>query len=152
MDTGIATDARQAIGERLHEVLSDLYATFVMTQNLHWNLTGKEFYQLHILLEKQYEDLHAVIDEVAERIRALGLYVDASLASFQKQTTVKECKQLTNANESLKHLLQTLEGVVKRARAVGNLADEKRDHASVDLIGRLMGQLEKSAWMVRSSL
>jgi starvation-inducible DNA-binding protein len=87
MDTGLAADARQAIGEALHEVLSDLYATFAMTQNLHWNLTGKEFYGHHIMLEKQYNALHEIIDEVAERIRALGLYVDASLASFQKQST-----------------------------------------------------------------
>lgn len=152
MDTGMPSDERQDIGEALHGLLADLYATYVMTQNLHWNLTAKEFYALHIMLEKQYEGLAETIDEVAERIRALGLYVDASLGAFQKHITIKECKQVMNVHDGLQHLLQALEKAIKRARDVGSSADEKRDHATVDLIGRLMNLLEKSAWMVRSTL
>ncbi len=153
MDTGMTAESRQAVGEALHTLLADLYAVFVMTENLHWNLTGKEFFALHIMFEKQYQALHEAIDEVAERIRALGLYVDASLGAFQKRTSIKEIKQVMNAPDGLQHLLQALEMTIKKARTVGTLADEKSDHATVDLIGKMLdGMLEKSAWMVRSSL
>jgi starvation-inducible DNA-binding protein len=148
----MSSDERQEIGESLHSLLTDLYATYVMTQNLHWNLTAKEFYGLHIMLDKQYKELAEAIDEVAERIRALGLYVDASIGAFQKHVTIKECRHVMNVHDGLNQLLQALEMVVKRARDVGSAADEKRDHATVDLIGRLMNLLEKSAWMVRSTL
>lgn len=147
----MTSDARQAVGESLQGMLADLYATFVMAQNLHWNLIGKEFFELHLLLEKQYEGLHEVIDEVAERIRALGMYVDASFAQFQKQMTIKECKQVMTVEDGLGHLLHALETTIKRARATCNLAEDKHDHGSVDLLGRLLGLLEKFAWMIRSS-
>ncbi|MBS3905310.1 MAG: DNA starvation/stationary phase protection protein [Simkania sp.] len=152
MDIGMAAESRQTIGEGLNGLLADLYATYVMTQNLHWNLTGKEFFSLHVMLEKQYEGLAEIVDEVAERVRALGLYVNGSLDCFQKHCTIKECKQVLTASDGLQHLLQALGVVVKRARTLGNMADEKSDHATVDLIGRLLNHLEKSAWMVRSSL
>ena len=152
VDTGMSSEERQDIGESLHSLLIDLYATYVMTQNLHWNLTAKEFYGLHIMLDKQYKELAEVLDEIAERIRALGLYVDASISAFQKHITIKECKQVMNVHDGLHHLLQALEMVIKQARGVGSSADEKGDHATVDLIGRLMNQLEKSAWMVRSTI
>ncbi len=152
MDTGMPSDARQGIGEALHGLLANLYGTYVMTQNLHWNLTNKEFYSLHIMLEKQYEALAEVIDEVAERIRALTLYVDASLSGFQKHCTIKECKQVMTVHDGLQHLLHALEADTKQSRIIGTMADEIHDHATVDLIGRLMNVLEKSAWMVRSSI
>ncbi len=152
MDNGMSAESRQTVGEGLHSLLADLYGTYVMTQNLHWNLSGKEFFELHIMLEKQYEGLAEIIDEVAERIRALGLYVDGSLAGFLKLCSIKECKQVPTFPEGLQHLLHALETTIKRTRTLGNVADEKSDHATVDLIGRLLGQLEKSAWMVRSSM
>jgi starvation-inducible DNA-binding protein len=152
MDNGISTESRQSIADRLHKVLADLYALFVMTQNFHWNLTGKEFYTHHILLEKQYETLYLFIDEIAERIRALGFYVHASLASFQQKTSLIECSELMVATDSLHHLLAAQEQMVKRGRNVGSEAEEHGDHATVDLIARLLGQVEKFSWMIRASI
>ncbi len=152
INSGMPTDARQLVGEKLAHLLADLYIIYVQTQNFHWNLVGKEFYSLHLLLEKQYQDLSLVIDELAERIRALGLHVDGSLAGFQSLSSIREPRLVMPIPDALEHLLTNQEVVVRHARQVGSLADNHADHATVDFIGRLLGLLEKSGWMVRSQL
>lgn len=151
-DTGLAPKTRQLIGDKLGRLLAETYSLYVQTQNCHWNLTGKEFYEIHILLDKQYHDLIEPIDEIAERIRALGVHVDASFAGFQKISTLKEIRKDMPAAKALEHLLASQEGVIRHCRTTCTFADEHHDHATVDMLGRFMGQIEKYAWMVRSQL
>lgn len=152
MGSGMTAESRQAVGEKLTHLLADTYALYVQTQSCHWNLIGKEFFELHILLEKQYQELAEIVDEIAERIRALGMYVDASLAGFQKICSIKEIRQVMACQEALEHLHGNQEAVMRLARTTGTLADSHKDHATVDLIGRFLGQIEKFAWMIRSQL
>ncbi len=152
VNSGMQVQERETIAETLAKLLADLYTTYLKTQNFHWNLTGKEFYSLHIMSEKQYEELADVIDEVAERIRALGFYVDGSLSGFQQLTSIKELRKTLPLQEMLEDLLHSQETAIQHARHVGNLADKHHDHATVDFIGRLLNTLEKFAWMVRSHL
>lgn len=152
IDSGMSPESRQLIGDKLAHLLAEAYSLYVQTQNCHWNLIGREFYEVHILLDKQYHDLIEPIDEIAERIRALGMYVDASLAGFQNLSTLREIRKVIPASEALEHLLGSQEGLIRHARAACSLADEHADHATVDLLGRFMGQIEKYAWMVRAQL
>lgn len=73
MNIGLSDQTRQAISEGLTRYLADAYTLYLKTQNFHWNVTGPEFYSLHLLFEKQYEEMAEEIDEIAERIRTLGL-------------------------------------------------------------------------------
>ena len=152
METGLSADTRQLISDKLAHLLADTYLVYVQTQNCHWNLIGKEFYEIHILLDKQYHELVEPIDEIAERIRALGFYVDASLVSFQNMSKLKEIRQIMTEHEGLESLLANQEAVVRNARQTCTFADSHADHATVDMLGRFTGFMEKSAWMVRSQL
>lgn len=146
---------RKLVAGALSHILADTYNIYLRTQNFHWNLVGPEFYFLHILFEKQYEELADAVDEIAERVRALGYYVDATFSGFQKMTSLKEMdKQASKMSikDMLKNLLDGHEQVIRSFRKLSDLGEKQKDPATVDLIGRRMNVHEKFAWMLRSHL
>ncbi|MFQ3595884.1 MAG: DNA starvation/stationary phase protection protein [Sphingomonadaceae bacterium] len=80
--TGLDRKAYAEVAEALGPVLADSYQLFIKTQGVHWNTHGANFYGLHKLTQEQYEDLYAAIDEIAERIRALGATAPASYTNY----------------------------------------------------------------------
>ena len=152
LNIGIAQPSRQAISEGLARVLADTYALYLKTQNCHWNVHGPEFYSLHILFEKQYEELAEAVDEIAERIRAMGFYVDASFSAFKQMTSVKEGDKVLNSKEMLHSLIEGHEALIRNARKVAEIGDRDGDFATVDMLGRRLGAHEKMAWFLRSQL
>ena len=155
MDSGMVEKSRKIIADTLAHVLADTYAIYLRTQNFHWNLVGPEFYFLHILFEKQYEELAEAIDEIAERVRALGFYVDATFSAFQKMTSLKEMDKKASKmsiKDMLQNLLEGHEQITRMLRKLSDLGEKQNDPATVDLVGRRMNIHEKFAWMLRSHL
>ncbi len=149
---GISEKNRQEISLGLARMHADTYAVYLKTQNFHWNLTGPEFYSLHLLFEKQYEDMAEAIDEIAERIRALGHFVEASFGALKKITGVKEEEGVLSIKEMLLGLVKAHEALICHARKVAEFADNEKDFATVDMIGRRLGAHEKFIWMLRSQM
>jgi len=150
-NNGITEPSRMAISEGLSRFLADTYALYLKTQNFHWNVRGPEFYSLHLLFEKQYQDLAEAVDEIAERIVALGFYVDATFSAFQK-CCIKEVKKSIPPKKMIEQLVSDHEAVIRCAREIATLAEEEKDQATVDLMARRLGSHEKMAWMLRSHL
>lgn len=151
-EIGLDEEARAKISGLLSKLLADTYALYVKTQNLHWNIHGPEFYSLHLLTEKQYLELAENIDEIAERIRALGFYVEASMESFLKLSSIAEEHAVNPKHTYLEHLIQSHEVVIRDCRNLGNAADKHHDHGTVDMIGKLLRFHEKASWMLRSQI
>jgi starvation-inducible DNA-binding protein len=151
-NVGLSEQNRSAISDGLSRVLAETYTLYLKTQNFHWNVRGVEFYSLHILFEKQYEELAEEVDEIAERIRALGFFVDASFSSFSELSSIKEEKKVLNAKEMLTSLVQGHDTWAKESRRVAEIADRELDFATVDMLGRRMGGHEKMAWFLRSQI
>ena len=149
-DIGIAEQDRQTISNGLSRLLADTYALYLKTQNFHWNLTGREFYSYHLLFEKQYEELAEAVDEIAERIRALGYFVDASFTAFDQLTGIKGENRVLISSDMVNSLVEGHQILIKHARSAAALADERGDFATVDMIGRRLGAHEKMAWMLQS--
>ncbi len=149
-DIGIPEQKRQAICNGLSRLLADTYALYLKTQNFHWNLTGVEFYSFHLLFEKHYENLADAIDEIAERIRALGFYVDASFTAFNQQTGIKGENRVLVLSDMISSLIEGHETLILHARKVATEADNDGDFATVDMIGRRLGDHEKMVWMLQS--
>ena len=140
----------QKVSEELAHFLADTYALYLKTQNFHWNVRGAEFYALHLLFEKQYEELAEAIDEIAERIRALGFYVDASFSGFKQLTQIKDEEKVLTAQDMLHHLANAHEVTIRHGRSLLEIAERESDGATVDLLGRRLGAHEKILWMLRS--
>src|SRR5579871_5977333 len=73
IDLGLKPGGLQKVGAELVKVLADSYLLYLKTQNFHWNVTGPAFSELHLLFENQYQDLALAVDEIAERVRAIGM-------------------------------------------------------------------------------
>lgn len=142
----------QKTAEALSHLLADSYTVYLKTHNFHWNVTGPMFTTLHTLFETQYTELALAIDEIAERIRALGVRAPGSYQEFAELATVKDAEGTPSATEMIRILVDDLATVTASARAVFAAAEAAGDQASGDLAVRRMDVSEKNAWMLRSHL
>jgi starvation-inducible DNA-binding protein len=142
----------QKTAEALSHLLADSYTVYLKTHNFHWNVTGPMFTTLHTLFETQYTELALAVDEIAERIRALGVRAPGSYEEFAELATVKDAEGTPSATEMIRILVDDLATVTASARAVFAAAEAAGDQASGDLAVRRMDVSEKNAWMLRSHL
>ena len=90
IDIGIEQKDRVEIAAGLSRLLADSYTLYLKTHNYHWNVTGPMFNTLHQMFEEQYTELAAAVDEIAERIRALGVVAPGSYSAFSALTEIPE--------------------------------------------------------------
>ncbi len=154
VNIGLADDQRRATVEILTTLLADEYVLYTKTRNYHWNVVGPQFNDLHKFFESQYEQLDDVVDEVAERIRALGARTAGTLAEFLERARVTEQPaERPDARSMLTTLLADHETVVRALRTdLEIVADKHRDLGTSDFLTGLMEKHEKSAWMLRAFL
>lgn len=149
MSTTISENS-EAIATGLSRVLSDSYLVYLKTQNYHWNVRGPLFHTLHAMFEEQYTELAQAIDEVAERIRSVGMPAPGSFADFVKLASVREETGSPTAEEMIANLIADQAKVVQTCKNVFPLVQESGDEPTADLLIRRMQVHEKTAWMLRS--
>ena len=152
IDIGISEDHRHRIAEGLSRLLADSYTLYLKTHNFHWNVTGPMFTTLHTLFEQHYTELATAVDEIAERIRALGVAAPGSYRQFGRLSSIPEETGVPGAQEMIRQLVQGQEAVVKTARSVFPVVESANDEPSADLLTQRMQIHEKNAWMLRSLL
>ena len=152
LNTGISADDRQQISAKLAILLADSYSLYLKTHNYHWNVSGPLFNTLHQMFEGQYTELATAVDEIAERIRALGIKAPGSYTEFAKLTSIEEGSGEEPAEEMIRQLLVGQETVVRTAREAFPAADAANDEPTADLLTQRMQIHEKNAWMLRSML
>lgn len=152
IDIGIPAEQREKIAEGLARLLADTYTLYLKTHNYHWNVTGPLFNTLHSMFEEQYTELAKAVDEIAERIRALGHFSPGSYKAFAKLASVEEEEGVPSAEEMIRQLVIGQETVARTAREIFPAADEAGDEPTVDLLTQRMQVHEKNAWMLRSML
>ncbi len=152
INIGIDEASRKSIAHGIAGVLSDSYILYLKTHGFHWNVTGPMFQTLHLLFETQYNELALAVDEIAERIRALGEFAPGSYAQFTSHATISEEQSIPEARAMIQQLLEGNEAVAANARRVIPIAEEAHDQASADLMVQRVQAHEKAAWMLRSLL
>ena len=152
IDIGIPAAKLTDIVEGLSKVLADSYTLYLKTHNYHWNVVGPMFLSLHTMFETEYTELALAVDEIAERIRALGAPAPASYREFSALTVVPEDTDRPDAQEMVRRLVSAHEATAKTIRTMMPLAEGAPDQVSVDLLTRRLDVHEKTAWMLRSIL
>src|SRR4051794_14055672 len=102
INNGIPEKERKELAQGLSRFLADTYTLYLKTHNFHWNVTGPQFSSLHTMFETQYNELAIAVDDIAERIRALGFKAPASYSEFAKLTSVQEGEATLPAEEMVK--------------------------------------------------
>lgn len=152
IDIGIAEQDRAAIAEGLSRLLADTYTLYLKTHNFHWNVTGPMFNSLHLMFETQYTALALAVDDIAERIRALGFQAPGSYAAYAKLSSIPEEEGVPHATKMVEQLVRGQEAVVRTAREAFPIAERAGDQPTLDLLTQRMLTHEKTAWMLRSVL
>lgn len=151
INIGINEPNRKQIAEALTKLLADTYVLYFKTHTYHWNVSGPNFPQFHEMFSTQYNELWAALDEMAERVRALGVLAPASGKAMAGMATVKEADGAPAAIDMVKDLLAGHEAAIKTARPIIELAQAGGDEGTADLvIGRIQAH-EKAAWMLRAT-
>jgi starvation-inducible DNA-binding protein len=154
VNIGIPDENRQNVIAILNTLLADEYLLYTKTRNYHWNVVGPQFNDLHKFFETQYEALDDVVDEVAERVRALGGRSLGTLEEFRASARLGEKPgTVPPARDMLAALLADHEALARTLRVdIGTVQDRHRDVGTADFLTGLLEQHEKAAWMLRSFL
>ena len=152
LNIGISADDRQQIAGGLSKLLADSYSLYLKTHNYHWNVEGPLFNTLHLMFEEHYTELATAVDEIAERIRTLGVKAPGSYTAFGKLTNIEEATGDETAEEMIRQLVIGQETVARTAREAFRAAEAASDESTADLLTQRMQIHEKNAWMLRSML
>ncbi len=152
LNIGINHEKRTEVAKQLSSFLASTYTLYMKTLYYHWNVTGKQFHSLHELFEKQYNDLHAAGDSLAERVRTLGHFTPGTFKAYLELSAIKEDDALPEtAEEMVSNLLADNETCSREARKVLKAAEEAGDEVTVDMMVARMATHEEAAWMLRST-
>jgi len=134
--------------QELNILLADYHLYYQKLRNFHWNVIGKNFFDLHEKFEELYEDAKLKVDEIAERILTLRYQPVSNLSDYLKTSNVKESKSDLSDSQMIKTLLEDHGIILKQLRKVAEVADKGKDEGTIDLIGGYIGELEKTSWML----
>ncbi len=144
------SNASKASSDALCKVLADTYVLYLKTHNFHWNVEGPKFRNLHLMFEEQYRDLWASLDDIAERVRALGYYAPGTYAKLRELATVTENEEIPSGDDMLKELIADNETTAKTIAAALKVAQDAGDEPSAGLLTDRLTVLEKQLWMMKS--
>ena len=147
---GIQPEDRSKIASELGKVLADSYMLFIKTQGVHWNVVGPTFYSLHKLTEEHYGNLYAAIDEIAERIRALGEKAPASYRKYGELSDIQDYDLEQTAEQHVKMLIDDHRTAVKSMRGANEWCEDKKDFVTADMLIERMSWHEEAIWMLNS--
>ena len=136
----------------LNEQLSDWNLLFVKLHNYHWNVKGSDFFILHEKFEGLYDEAAGHIDEIAERVLALGEVPAGSLKEYLELTSLEETTGKENSREMVEQVVADFKAVVASAKNGIDVAGEAGDETTVDLLTQIHVSLEKHIWLFTAFL
>lgn len=151
---GISEQNLEGVIKILSALLADEHVLYTKARNYHWNVVGDQFNDLHKFFQTLYEELEKHIDEIAERIRALGGNAIGTMKEFIEIARLKEHPgEYPDAKTMLKNLLNDYETLIRNLRNDAVTVSEKyQDAGTADFLTDLMSKYEKTAWMLRALL
>ncbi len=149
---GIDKNKAEKLSEMLNQLLADYQLFYQNLRGLHWNIKGKEFFELHLKFEEFYDDAVIKVDEIAERILTLEGEPLHTFTDYLKTSKIKEEKSVTNGVEGVTIIVANFSIIITKEREILDLASEANDEGTVSLMSDYISQTEKTLWMLNSYL
>ncbi|MCU0569401.1 MAG: DNA starvation/stationary phase protection protein [Oculatellaceae cyanobacterium Prado106] len=152
INIGLTDEQRQGVIELLNRDIANSYLLLIKTKKYHWDVVGPQFRSLHELWEEQYQALTEMIDQYAERVRALGGFPVGTAQGFLDLAELEENPgRVPLATEMVSRLMHDHESIIRNLREqIDRCSDDFHDEGTADFITGLMEQHEEMAWMLRS--
>lgn len=132
----------------LNVLLADYHLYYQKLRNFHWNILGKNFFDLHEKFEELYDDAKMKIDEIAERILTLRYQPISNFSEYLKISNIKESDTTLSDTQMVETLLNDHGHLLTQMRKVVAIANEAKDEGTIDMIGAYIRELEKTSWML----
>jgi starvation-inducible DNA-binding protein len=146
-DLGAA--ATRDIGAAMNAILADVFAMYLKTKNFHWHMSGPHFRDYHLLLDEQADQLFAMTDAIAERVRKVGARTLTSIGSIASAKRVLDNDaDYVEAGDMLAELRDDNTQLAGRLREAHNVCDARRDIATASLIETWIDETERRAWFL----
>ena len=150
---GISEQDKGAVIGILTKALADEHVLYTKTRNYHWNVVGPHFNDLHKFFEGQYDQTAQDIDEIAERIRALGDKTVSTMTEFLQHTRLEEQPgKYPDAKSMVANLVADHETIIRNLREDIKTSSQHNDVGTEDFLTGMLEKHEKTAWMLRSIL
>lgn len=139
--------------EKLNHYLANLNVLFRNLQTYHWYITGTDFFTIHEKLEEFYSDVSVQIDDVAERILAIGGKPLASMTNYLKNSTLKEAEgEEIYAIKSIEKIKEDFEKMLELVKEIKEQAEKENDYGTSAQMDDYIRDYEKKLWMISSFL
>jgi len=137
--------------KKLNLYLANQLVDYVKKHNLHWNLKGSQFFTLHAKLEELYDEANDILDEVAERILALGGNPVSNMKEALSMATIKELEDgPKSTDQTIKALISDTDYWIKDSKEIAELADKEGDSVTNDMFNGYTKAYQKLAWMLKA--
>ncbi|MGZ5238097.1 MAG: Dps family protein [Caldimonas sp.] len=147
--TDLKAAATQDIAGALNAILADVFAIYLKTKNFHWHMSGPHFRDYHLLLDEQAEQIYAMADPIAERVRKLGGSTLRSIGHIARtQRVLDNDADFVEPLDMLAELREDNKALAARLREVHEVCDEHRDIASASLIEVWIDDTERRTWFL----
>lgn len=148
--TGLLHENRRALAQELGCALASTYVLYHKTHGYHWNVAGPLFYSVHNLTDSQYRNLAEAIDDMAERIRAIGFATPVGLSQYLKESVVDDVEGVKPAGQMIAELADDHQRVAMQLREAVAKAEALEDVYTADLLTARIGAHEEAAWMLNA--
>ena len=145
---GLDSNKTKKTVEELNVLLADYHLYYQKLRNFHWNVIGKNFFDLHEKFEELYDDAKLKVDEIAERILTLRYQPTSNLSEYLNDSNLEESPSDITDSKMIEILLKDHGSLLKQMRKVIETADAAGDEGTIDLIGAYIRELEKTSWML----
>jgi len=155
MDTsvlGLSQEKTTEISRGLNELLASFQTYYQNLRGIHWNIKGKQFFELHVKFEELYTDATVKIDDIAERILTLGGTPLHTFEAYQQKSKVIVGENVTNDEKAVELIIVSLASLLKLERAILELAGDANDEGTNSLMSDFITEQEKTIWMMQSWL
>jgi starvation-inducible DNA-binding protein len=138
--------------QAVNKQIANWSVMFIKLHNYHWYVTGPEFFTLHAKFEELYNEAALHIDELAERLLAMGDKPVATMAGALERSSVKEAEGRETAQEMVANIVEDYSTMIQELKQGMELADAANDETTGDLLLSIHSALEKHVWMLNSFL
>jgi starvation-inducible DNA-binding protein len=149
----LSEKGRQKIAESINPLVADAFALYVKSKNFHWHMSGSHFRDYHLLLDEQADQIFAMIDVLAERVRKLGSPTIRSIGHIARLKNVKDDDEIfLEPEKMLQHLLKDNQDFVKHMRAAHKVCEDNDDVATTSILEVFIDETERRVWFLFENL
>jgi starvation-inducible DNA-binding protein len=147
---GLETEQSLSAAKSLNILLANFQIYYQNLRGLHWNIKGKNFFELHLKFEELYTDSQIKIDLIAERILTLGAHPMHTFEEYLSHATLRIGKNIHKDHLAVELIVENLTALIELERPIASMATEGADDGTTDMLSTFIAEQEKTLWMFRS--